>query len=136
MGSTAPLSPRTAAPTIWVERHRTGMQKTVKSPCANVLAAHRSTSTIVAMSYTGLRANDTSRKVIDTAIGVLVGLRGCSPAEAFTELVQVTRQTGIGIGTIASGLVAVASGTSSADNVDAFNIWGELIRAERVTSPA
>ncbi|WP_041302416.1 ANTAR domain-containing protein [Mycolicibacterium rhodesiae] len=88
------------------------------------------------MSYTGLRANDTSRKVIDTAIGVLVGLRGCSPAEAFTELVQVTRQTGIGIGTIASGLVAVASGTSSADNIDAFNIWGELIRAERVASPA
>ncbi|AEV74787.1 response regulator with putative antiterminator output domain [Mycolicibacterium rhodesiae NBB3] len=101
-----------------------------------MLAAHRSPSTIVAVSYTGLRANDTSRKVIDTAIGVLVGLRGCSPAEAFTELVQVTRQTGIGIGTIASGLVAVASGTSSADNIDAFNIWGELIRAERVASPA
>ena len=84
------------------------------------------------MSYNGLRTNDTSRKVIDTAIGVLVGLRGCSPAEAFTELVQVTRQTGIGIGSIASGLVAIASGTSSADNVEAFNVWGELIRRERV----
>ena len=88
------------------------------------------------MSYNGFRDNDTSRKVIDTAIGVLVGLRGCSPAEAFTELVQVTRRTGIGIGTIASGLVAIASGTSSADNIDAFNIWGELIRRERVTSLA
>lgn len=88
------------------------------------------------MSYNGLRANDTSRKVIDTAIGVLVGLRGCSPAEAFTELVQVTHQTGIGIGSIASGLVAVASGTSSADNVDAFNVWGDLIRRERVASVA
>ena len=88
------------------------------------------------MSYNGFRANDTSRKVIDTAIGVLVGLRGCSPGDAFTELVQVTRQTGIGIGTIASGLVAVASGTSSADNIDAFNIWGELIRRERVGSLA
>jgi ANTAR domain-containing protein len=84
------------------------------------------------MSYSSFRGNDTSRKVIDTAIGVLVGLRGCSPAEAFTELVQVTRQTGIGIGSIASGLVAVASGTSSADNVEAFNVWGELIRRERV----
>jgi hypothetical protein len=88
------------------------------------------------MSYGGLRANDTSRKVIDTAIGVLVGLRGCSPAEAFTELVEVTRQTGIGIGSIASGLVAVASGTASPDNVDAFNVWGELIRRERVASLA
>jgi len=84
------------------------------------------------MSYRGLRANDTSRKVIDTAIGVLVGLRGSSPAEAFAELVQVTRQTGIGIGSIASGLVAVASGTSSADNAEAFNVWGELIRGGRV----
>jgi hypothetical protein len=84
------------------------------------------------MSYSSFHGNDTSRKVIDTAIGVLVGLRGCSPAEAFTELVQVTRQTGIGIGSIASGLVAVASGTSSADNVEAFNVWGELIRRERV----
>ena len=83
------------------------------------------------MSYRDLRANDTSRKVIDTAIGVLVGLRGCSPADAFAELVQVTRQTGIGIGSIASGLVAVASSTSSADNVEAFNVWGELIRRER-----
>jgi hypothetical protein len=88
------------------------------------------------MSYSGLRTNDTSRKVIDTAIGVLVGLRGCSPSEAFAELVQVTRQTGIGIGSIAGGLVAVASGTSSADNVDAFNVWGELIRRERVASLA
>lgn len=88
------------------------------------------------MSYSGPRANDTSRKVIDTAIGVLVGLRGCPPAEAFTELVQVSRQTGIGIGIIAGGLVAVASGTSSADNVDAFNVWGELIRRERGASLA
>ena len=93
-------------------------------------------TTIYDMSYSGRRANDTSRKVIDTAIGVLVGLRGCSPAEAFTELVQVTRQTGIGIGSIASGLVAIASGTSSADNVDAFNIWGELIRREPATTVA
>lgn len=84
------------------------------------------------MGYTGLRANDTSRKVIDTAIGVLVGLRGCSPAEAFAELVQVTRQTGIGIGSIAHGLVAVASGNSSAENAEAFSVWGELIRRERV----
>jgi hypothetical protein len=88
-------------------------------------------TTIVDMSYIGPRANDTSRKVVDTAVGVLVGLRGCSPTEAFTELVAVTRQTGIGIGSLANGLVAVASGTSSADNAEAFNVWGELIRRDR-----
>ncbi|MGO4443592.1 hypothetical protein AB4Z42_09555 [Mycobacterium sp. 2YAF39] len=46
----------------------------------------------------------------------------------------MTRQTGLGIGSIARGLVA--SGTSSADNVDAFNVWGELIRRERGISLA
>lgn len=97
------------------------------------MADGQSPSTIVTVSYSGLRGNDTSRKVIDTAVGVLVGVRGCSPAEAFTELVEVTRQTGIGIGSIASGLVAVASGTTSADNAEAFNVWGELIRGERVS---
>jgi AmiR/NasT family two-component response regulator len=81
------------------------------------------------------RANDTSRKVIDTAIGVLVGLRGCTPEEAFTELAQVVRETGIGIGTIAAGLVALASGRSCADNAEAYSVWGELVRRGRVGTP-
>ncbi len=33
--------------------------------------------------------------------------------EAFAELARVVNQTGIGIGTMASGLVALASGSSS-----------------------
>jgi len=69
--------------------------------------------------------------VIDTAIGILVGLRGCSAEDAFTEVAQVVRQTGIGIGSIAAGLVALASGSSSPDHVHAFNAWGELIRHSR-----
>jgi hypothetical protein len=99
------------------------------------LADVRGAVIIVVMSYSG-RNNDTSRKVIDTAIGILVGLRGCSPEEAFAELVQVVRQTGIGLGSIATGLVAVASGTSSADNAEAFNVWGDLVRRERVLTSA
>jgi len=77
--------------------------------------------------------SDRSRKVIDTAIGVLVGLRGCSPDDAFAELARVVNQTGIGIGigTIASGLVALASGSSSAEHAEAFSAWGELIRCGR-----
>lgn len=79
---------------------------------------------------------DTSRKVIDTAIGILVGLRGCSPEQAFTEIVDVVRQTGIGIGTIASGLVAVASGASSSAHAEVFNAWGELVRHGRTAELA
>jgi len=60
------------------------------------------------MSYRVPR-DDTSRKVIDRAIGILVGLRGCSPDDAFAELVRV---------------------------VKAFNAWGELIRRTKSASLA
>ncbi|BBX01779.1 hypothetical protein MMOR_27150 [Mycolicibacterium moriokaense] len=83
---------------------------------------------IVTMSYSSRRANDTSRKVIDTAIGVLVGLRGCSPDQAFAELVRVVHDSGVGIGTLAAGLVALAGGGSSAGHAEAFSAWGELVR--------
>ena len=38
---------------------------------------------------------DTSRWIIDVATGILVGLRGCSPQEAFNELVRVVNETGM-----------------------------------------
>lgn len=83
------------------------------------------------MSYSGPRADDTSRKAIDIAIGILVGLRDCPPEDAFAELARVVYQTGIGISSIAAGLVALASGSSAADHAEAFNAWGELIRQGR-----
>ena len=85
--------------------------------------------TIVRMSYRA--ADDTSRRVIDLAIGILVGLRGCSDRDAFDELVSVVHQTGIGIGRLAAGLVELASGTSSAEHAEAFTVWGELIGRRR-----
>jgi transposase len=81
--------------------------------------------------YHGSPVYRTSRKVIDVAVGVLVGLRGCSEDDAFAELVRAVQQTGIGIGSIAAGLVALASGSSSAEHAEAFNVWGELIRRGR-----
>jgi hypothetical protein len=84
------------------------------------------------MSYR--RAEDSSRRVIDVAVGILVGLRGCSDQQAFEELVRVVNQTGIGIGSQAAGLVALASGASSAGHAEAFTAWGELLRAGRSAS--
>jgi hypothetical protein len=81
------------------------------------------------MSYRA--GHDTSRRVIDVAIGILVGLRGCSDREAFDELVRMVNQTGIGIGRLAAGLVAVASGTSSSEHAEAFTAWGGLIERAR-----
>jgi hypothetical protein len=72
-----------------------------------------------------------SRKVIDVAIGVLVGLRGCIPDEAFDDLADAVHDTGIGLGTLASALVKLASGTTEPfphRNVVARR-WGTLVSA-------
>ena len=76
-------------------------------------------------------ADDTSRQVIDIAVGILIGLRGYSRREAFDELVRVVHQTGVGLGSLAAGLMAVASGSSSAEHAEAFAAWGELIGPRR-----
>jgi ANTAR domain len=76
-------------------------------------------------------ADDSSRQVIDIAIGILIGLRGCSRRDAFDELVRVVHQTGVGVGTLAAGLVALAGGTATPEHAEAFSVWGELIRRAR-----
>ncbi|BBY15187.1 ANTAR domain-containing protein [Mycolicibacterium litorale] len=73
----------------------------------------------------------TSRRVIDIAIGILVGLRGCTERQAFDELVAVVKETGLGLSRVATGLVALAAGSSSADHAEAFTVWGDLIRGAR-----
>ena len=81
------------------------------------------------MSFSG--TDITSRQVIDNAVGILIGLRGCTRREAFDELVQVVNQTGVGLGSLATGLVAVAGGSASPQHAEAFTVWGDLIRRAR-----
>lgn len=81
-------------------------------------------------------SDDSSRKVIDLATGILVGLRCCSPREAFDELVGVMNETGVGIGSLASGLVALACGGSSAGHTEAFAAWGDLVGRTRLVPVA
>lgn len=77
------------------------------------------------------QSDKTSRRVIDLALGVLVGLRGYPPEEAFVELAEVVRQTGVGVGTIAAELVALAGGATSTTHAQNLNAWAELIRQHR-----
>lgn len=63
------------------------------------------------MSYRPPR-NDTSRKAIDRAIGILVGLRACSPDDAFAEVVRVVHRTEIGVVSLAAARLALARGRS------------------------
>jgi hypothetical protein len=76
--------------------------------------------------------DESSRRMIDVATGILVGLRGYSDREAFDELVRVVHQTGVGIGRLADGLVALASGSASAQHAEAFTAWGELVQRGRL----
>jgi hypothetical protein len=99
---------------------------------AELCAGARRARTISFMSYRATQ--HTSRREIDVAVGILVGLRGCSERAAFDELVGVVHDTGIGIGGIATGLVALASGASSAGHDAAFAAWGELIGGRRAAS--
>lgn len=69
----------------------------------------------------------TSRKSIDVAVGILVGLRGCSEREAFEELARVVHESGVGLGSTATALVALATGSSSPEHAEAFNAWGALL---------
>lgn len=85
------------------------------------------------MSYQGHANDPSSRTVIDVAVGILIGRRGCSPGEAFAELVRIVRESGVGIGSLAAALVALASGNSgtSAAHLEALNAWGALFDADR-----
>jgi hypothetical protein len=75
---------------------------------------------------------DASRRNVDVAVGILVGLRGYTELDAFDELVGVVNRTGLGIFSVAASLMAIAAGSSSAADSEAFNAWGELIRRARV----
>ena len=65
------------------------------------------------MSSSPRYSDDTSRKVIDVATGILGWAALLLAREAFDELVSVMNRTGVGIGSLAAGLVALAGGGSS-----------------------
>jgi hypothetical protein len=48
----------------------------------------------------------------------------------------VMNQTGVGIGSLASGLVALAGGGSSAGHTEAFTAWGDLVGRARLVPVA
>ena len=74
---------------------------------------------------------DTSRRVIDVATGVLVALRGYSEGEAFNELAAAVRRTGVGVGSLATALVALVGGRPGPvpHQTEALDVWGDLLAA-------
>lgn len=81
------------------------------------------------------RGDPASRRVIDLAIGVLMGLRGCSEREAFDDLVNAVHETGIGPAGLATALRHLVGGNGDGvpHQSEATLVWGHLL-ASRVAS--
>jgi hypothetical protein len=81
-----------------------------------------------------------ARRVLDTAVGILVGLRHCRVDAAFRELIDAAKRHDIAVFAIASALVDLASGVSGPRRGDAadraaFVEWDELARCQ-ISAPS
>ena len=77
------------------------------------------------------RGTGSRTRALDTAEGVLIGLRRIPATDAFDELVSAARRHGMSVFTLAEALVALASGnecTEPATARAAHAEWGALFR--------
>lgn len=82
------------------------------------------------MTQVDRRADPASRRVIDLAIGILMGLRRCSEGEAFDDLVDAVHKTGIGPAGLAEALTHVVGGEGIAPHQsEVIRVWGHLLTA-------
>jgi ANTAR domain len=72
-------------------------------------------------------ADHRSRREIDMAIGVLMGIRRCSQQEALEALVGATRTSGVGLGGVSRTLLDVISGDSALRADEAIAHWNSLL---------
>src|ERR1700746_119441 len=75
-------------------------------------------------------------RILDTAEGVLLALRGCSLNQAFVEIVQTAKAHNVSTLSLADALVALAQDQGSQDGPDpAFDArratWGHLFAVAR-----
>ncbi len=81
--------------------------------------------------HTHPRGTGSRTRALDTAEGVLIGIRRIPAADAFDELVGAARRHGVSVFALAEALVALAGGAESPDAaaVDAARTeWGALFR--------
>jgi hypothetical protein len=82
-----------------------------------------------------------ARRIVDTAEGILIGLRRCSAAAAFDELLSAAQRHGIPVFTVAWALVELANGEakprqgSHTAQSAARREWGHLFSRNPVRAP-
>src|ERR1700747_751456 len=75
-------------------------------------------------------------RILDTAEGVLIALRGCSLNQAFVEIVQTAKAHNVSTLSLADALVALTQNHGSQDGDDAAFLaaratWGHLLDRNR-----
>ena len=75
-------------------------------------------------------------RILDTAEGVLIALRGCSLNQAFVEIVQAAKAHNVSTLSLADALVALTQNHRSQDGDDAALVaaraaWGHLFDTTR-----
>ena len=75
-------------------------------------------------------------RILDTAEGVLIALRGCTLNQAFVEIVQTAKAHNVSTLSLADALVALAQNQASQDGDDAALVaaraaWGHLFDRTR-----
>lgn len=74
------------------------------------------------------RPEHRSRREIDQAIGVLMGLRRYSAEEALTELANAVRASGIGLGGVSRALLDLVTGSGDPAASAAVAHWDAVLR--------
>lgn len=80
-------------------------------------------------------------RILDTAEGVLLALRGCTLNQAFVEIVRTAKSHNVSTFSLADALVAIAQTPSCHDIDDAAFVaaratWGDLFERIRPNSAA
>jgi hypothetical protein len=80
-------------------------------------------------------------RILDTAEGVLLALRGCTLNQAFVEIVRTAKSHNVSTLSLADALVAIAQTPSCHDIDDAAFVaaratWGDLLDRIRLNSAA
>jgi hypothetical protein len=81
-------------------------------------------------THTYRPADHQSRREIDMAIGVLIGIRRCTAHEALDVLVTATRVSGIGLGGVSRTLLSIVSGDVKSTTTDtAAAHWNSMLHS-------
>ncbi|OBF08465.1 ANTAR domain-containing protein [Mycobacterium sp. 852002-10029_SCH5224772] len=74
-------------------------------------------------------ADHRSRREIDQAIGVVMGLRRCSAEQALSEITAVVRASGVGLGGVSRALLGLITGDVTSAAGEAVVHWDAVLRS-------